>query len=67
MGVHKKSGKSVEVGEFCKDWIGSGNTFCYLKGGLSAANCPDAQRSGRGDFYWTANKEVCRIAAGMNL
>ena len=66
----KCTSKTIEVNgsiltyeAFCKDWSGSsGFDWCYLSGGLDAASCPGAVKSGQGDFYWSDHPDVCGVA-----
>ena len=55
-------GKLVHA--YCKAWDPSYPKYriCYLSGGLSASICPGALRSSRGDFYYTNDENVCKLA-----
>ena len=52
------SGKFIKG--YCGPWSGTkfGN-YCYLSGWLEGDECPGAKRSGKGDVYFTKDKEIC--------
>ena len=47
---------------YCNTWKGQAFRFCYLSDGLDAVNCPEAQKSSEGNFYFTRNSAICNAA-----
>ena len=43
-------------------WYGQSFSFCYLKGGLSAATCAGAKKSKKFDLYYTTDADICKAA-----
>lgn len=60
---YNQTAKNGFVEAWCSNWDSSGSSWCYLKGGLSAKNCPGARKSGNGNFYYTTDSTTCNGAA----
>lgn len=56
------------VGAYCSAWGSRDNQpWCFVRGGLQAANCPGAIKSDYGDFFYSSHAEVCRPAGNKEL
>ena len=56
-------GVDTLVEAFCNTWgpeTDPNTPFCYLSGGFGAENCPGAQISNRGAYYWSADEKFCK-------
>ena len=57
----ERTSDGVLIEDYCDRWNYTVDyEWCYLTNDMNAASCPGAQKSERGDFYWTKDEAICR-------